>query len=219
MDSDGYKQAWVRPSTLESLNRRIHDGVPLEELGARAADRRDTFFELLFPYARPAEGSKVLELGPGVGWIMEAMLDRYPIGEITGLDVSPVMIEQAQERWHDDRAKYVLYDGLHVPLEALRVAARRRPDRARGAADATPDEQRILRNFVVDGRLVRLPARHAQKQVVLGYVARRFEESRDYEEREVNELLRGFHDDTASLRRYLVDEGMLEREAGVYRRA
>jgi len=72
---------------------------------------------------------------------------------------------------------------------------------------------------VVDGRLVRLPARHAQKQVVLGYVARRFEESRDYEEREVNELLRGFHDDTASLRRYLVDEGMLEREAGVYRRA
>ena len=109
-------------------------------------------------------------------------------------------------------------DGLHVPLEALSAAARRRPERARGAADATPDEQRILRNFVVDGRLVRLPARHAQKQVVLGYVARRFEDSRDYEEREVNELLRGFHDDTASLRRYLVDEGMLEREAGVYRR-
>ena len=109
-------------------------------------------------------------------------------------------------------------DGLHVPLEALRAAARRRPERDRGAADATPDEQRVLRNFVVDGRLVRLPARHAQKQVVLGYVARRFDESRNYEEREVNELLRGFHDDTASLRRYLVDEGLLEREAGVYRR-
>ena len=109
-------------------------------------------------------------------------------------------------------------DGLHVPLEALRAAARRRPERARGAADATPDEQRILRNFVVDGRLVRLPARHAQKQVVLGYVARRFDESRSYEEREVNELLGTLHDDTASLRRYLVDEGLLEREAGVYRR-
>ena len=109
-------------------------------------------------------------------------------------------------------------DGLHVPLEELRAAAQQRPGRVRGAADATPDEQRVLRNFVVDGRLVRLPARHAQKQVVLGYVARRFDESRSYEEREVNELLRGFHDDTASLRRYLVDEGMLEREAGVYRR-
>jgi hypothetical protein len=110
-------------------------------------------------------------------------------------------------------------DGLHVPLDSLRAAARRRPERKRGAEDATPDEQRVLRNFVVDGRLVRLPARQAQKQVVLGYVARRFDESRSYEEREVNELLRGFHDDTASLRRYLVDEGLLEREAGVYRRA
>ncbi|HEY2309988.1 MAG TPA: DUF2087 domain-containing protein [Gaiellaceae bacterium] len=109
--------------------------------------------------------------------------------------------------------------GLHVSLEALQDAARRRPERARGAADATADEQRVLRNFVVDGRLVQLPARHAQKQVVLGYVARRFDESRSYEEREVNELLRDFHDDTASLRRYLVDEGLLEREAGVYRRA
>jgi hypothetical protein len=110
-------------------------------------------------------------------------------------------------------------DGLHVSLDALRESARRRPERDRGAADASADEQRVLRNFVVDGRLVRLPARHAQKQVVLGYVARRFDESRSYEEREVNELLRDFHDDTASLRRYLVDEGLLEREAGVYRRA
>lgn len=117
MDSDGYKQAWVRPSTLDDLNRRIHDGVPLEELGTRAAERRDTFFEVLFPYARPGKGAKMLELGPGVGWIMQAMLDAFPLGEIVGLDVSPVMIEQAQKRWHDDRARYVLYDGLHVPLE------------------------------------------------------------------------------------------------------
>src|SRR5579862_1150191 len=42
-------------------------------------------------------------------------------------------------------------DGLRVSLEALRDAARRRPERDRGAADATPDEQRVLRNFVVDG--------------------------------------------------------------------
>ena len=117
MESDGYKQAWVRPSTLERLNRRIHDGAPVEELSARAAVQRDAFFELLFPYARPAAGARVLELGPGVGWIMEAMLDRYPIAEIVGLDVSPVMIESAAERWHDDRARYLLYDGLRVPLE------------------------------------------------------------------------------------------------------
>jgi hypothetical protein len=35
----------------------------------------------------------------------------------------------------------------------------------------------------------------------------------------VNELLTSLHDDHAALRRYLVDEGLLERKAGVYRRA
>ena len=41
MDSEGYKQAWVRPSTLDTLNQRIHDGVPIEQLAERAADRSD----------------------------------------------------------------------------------------------------------------------------------------------------------------------------------
>jgi hypothetical protein len=138
------------------------------------------------------------------------------IAERTGLDETDV---QAALPRLVSAGLVAQEDGLHVPLQELRDAARRRPERDRGAADATPDEQRVLRNFVVDGRLVRLPARQAQKQIVLGYVARRFDESRSYEEREVNELLSGLHDDTASLRRYLVDEGLLEREAGVYRRA
>lgn len=117
MDTDSYKRPWTRPSTLDQLNRRIHDGVAVEDLKARAENRRDVFFQLLFPYAAPAEGSKVLELGQGVGWIMEAMLDAFPIGEITGLDISENMIQRASERWQDPRARYVTYDGLHVPLE------------------------------------------------------------------------------------------------------
>jgi SAM-dependent methyltransferase len=117
MASSGYQQAWLRPSTLDGLNVRIHDGVPVDELAKRAADRRDTFFEHLFPYARPTTGARVLELGPGVGWIMQSMLDRYPIAEIVGLDVSPVMIERASQRWTDPRARYVLYDGLRIPLQ------------------------------------------------------------------------------------------------------
>jgi len=116
MGSEGYKQAWLREETLDTLNQRIHDGVPIEKLAARAADRRDTFFERLFPYARPTAGSRVLELGSGVGWIMESMLEAYPIDEIVGVDVSAVMIENARNRWNDSRATYVEYDGLRVPL-------------------------------------------------------------------------------------------------------
>jgi ubiquinone/menaquinone biosynthesis C-methylase UbiE len=116
LDSAAYKKTWEQPSTLDALNTRIHDGVPVEELGRRAAERRDLCFEELFPYARPGAGAKVLEVGPGVGWIMEAMLAGYPIDEIVGLDVSKAMIDAAQQRWSDPRASYLLYDGLRAPL-------------------------------------------------------------------------------------------------------
>ena len=78
----------------------------------------------------------------------------------------------------------------------------------------------MLRNFVGgDGRVASLPARAAKRKLVLEYVAAtRFEPKREYGEREVNAVLEEVHDDYVTLRRYLVDEGVLERSAGVYRR-
>ena len=137
------------------------------------------------------------------------------IGERSGLDKTEV---QAALPRLVGAGLVTQDDGFRVSLDALRAAALLRPERNRGATDATPDEQRVLRNFVVDGRLTRLPARHAQRQVILGYVARRFDDGRSYSEREVNGILLSLYDDAASLRRYLVDAGWLEREAGVYRR-
>ena len=110
-------------------------------------------------------------------------------------------------------------DGLQVSLDALRAAARDRPARQRDLPDATDDQQRVLRNFVEDGRLRRLPARQGQRRVILEYVAGRFDTGRQYAEAEVNELLTPLHDDHVALRRYLVDEGLLERQGAVYRRA
>ena len=111
------------------------------------------------------------------------------------------------------------HDGLRVNLEPLREAARDRPPRERELPHATPDQARILRNFVADGRLRALPVRAAQRRVVLEYLAERFDADTEYVEADVNELLGHFHDDHASVRRYLVDEGLLTRSAGVYRRA
>ena len=77
----------------------------------------------------------------------------------------------------------------------------------------------MLRNFVRgDGRVVSLPVRSAKRKLLLEYVATRFEPDREYAERDVNAVLEQVHDDHVALRRYLVDEGLLERDAGVYRR-
>lgn len=116
MDTDTYKLAWTKGDSLEQLNRRIHDGVAQDKLWERAVDRRDTFFARLFPYAQPESGAKMLELGSGVGWIMQAMLERFELASIVGLDVSKNMTEKAQERWQDARASYELYDGQSINL-------------------------------------------------------------------------------------------------------
>jgi hypothetical protein len=109
-------------------------------------------------------------------------------------------------------------DGLRVRVDALRDAARDRPPRDRDLPGATPEQAAVLRNFVEDGRLRALPARAGLRRVVLEYLAGMFEEGVEYDEREVNQALRAFHDDYVSLRRYLVDERLLERSHGVYRR-
>lgn len=52
----------------------------------------------------------------------------------------------------------------------------------------------------------------------LAILADRFEVGRDYPEREVSELLAADAPDHATLRRLLVDHGLLERRGGIYRR-
>jgi hypothetical protein len=79
----------------------------------------------------------------------------------------------------------------------------------------------LLRTFVQDGRIRQLPARRGRRRVVLEHVAvYSFEPGVRYSEREVDAVLRtwceGGKSDHVSLRRYLVDEGFLSRERGVY---
>ncbi|WP_395658408.1 DUF2087 domain-containing protein [Nocardioides sp.] len=82
------------------------------------------------------------------------------------------------------------------------------------------DEQQVLRTFFDDdGSLRTIPTRHAKRLVVLDRLAQEFEPGERYAEAEVNLVLHRFHPDHAALRRYLVENGFLAREAGVYWRS
>ena len=79
-------------------------------------------------------------------------------------------------------------------------------------------EERQLRTFISDGRLLQMPRQQKKKLPLLRYIARSaFEVDTTYEEREVNRRLSAFNDDVATLRRLLVDHGFAERHAGIYR--
>lgn len=82
-----------------------------------------------------------------------------------------------------------------------------------------PSYAAVLRSFLRDGRLTTIPATRSKRRVVLDHIAKVFEIGVRYAERDVDALLHVFHPDHAALRRYLVDEGFLSRDAGVYWRS
>lgn len=111
--------------------------------------------------------------------------------------------------------------GYRFVSEEVLAAARSAAER-RSSADELghpPSASNVLRNFIRSGRLVTIPAVRAKRLIVLDHLAQEFEPGLRYLERDVNDILAQYHPDVASLRRHLVDEGFMERDAGEYWRA
>lgn len=82
------------------------------------------------------------------------------------------------------------------------------------------DPDKVLEIFVSDGRLVRIPARAGKRRVVLEHIVSCFEPGVRYTEREVDATLRAWYpEDWVSLRRHLIDEGLMSRADGWYWRS
>ncbi len=112
--------------------------------------------------------------------------------------------------------------GLRLASERFKAAAR---SEAALRAAAVPLEEfggvatesaAVLRNFVSDGRLRQIPASRSKRLIVLDWLVTRFEPGKIYPERDVNQMVALVHPDVAALRRYLVDEQLLERRDGFY---
>ena len=115
----------------------------------------------------------------------------------------------------------LLSSDLVLDREALRRVAAALPqsgmvDPAFVEGPWTDEEAGILSRFFSGTRLTQIPAAAAKRRLVLERLAMEFEPGLRYGEREVNLTLEAFHPDYVSLRRYLVDEGFMTREDGVY---
>jgi hypothetical protein len=162
--------------------------------------------------ADPARLRVVAALALGAGTIEE-------VAAASGLPLKDVAL--AARRL--SRAGLVTRDGHALGLRTELFGAA-----ARAAAEAAPPpeplsddpaEDAVLSAFVRDGRLTSIPVQLSKRRVVLDHIVRVFEPGVRYPEREVNALLAVWHPDVAALRRYLVDEGLLSREAGEYWRS
>lgn len=110
-------------------------------------------------------------------------------------------------------------EALRALAEAVADAQALPPAAVMDKGEWSPEEAEVLGRFFRGRTLTRIPAQRSRRLVVLERLALEFEPGLRYEEWQVDLVLKEFHTDHASLRRYLVDEGLLARESGVYWRA
>ena len=85
------------------------------------------------------------------------------------------------------------------------------------AADLDGDayDRKVLKTYLdADGRLRAFPVQQKKELAILRHVAKSFEPGRRYPEKQVNRILSRYSDDTARLRRHLVEFGLMQREGG-----
>lgn len=76
--------------------------------------------------------------------------------------------------------------------------------------------QKVIDAFFVYGKLKSIPTQQKKKRIVLEVIAQVFTYDRIYSEQEVNLIIADFHDDFCTIRRDMVGEHLLERDAGGY---
>jgi hypothetical protein len=101
--------------------------------------------------------------------------------------------------------------------DALEKLAREQFNGERRAFTPKPDlennQRQVLSAYLdPEGTLKTIPLQPGKRQIILEYLLNAFNIGVNYREKEVNLILAHFHPDTAALRRYLIDAGMLERE-------
>ena len=75
----------------------------------------------------------------------------------------------------------------------------------------------VRENFVdASDRLVSIPVQRSKRMAILRWLVEEFQPGRQYTEAEVNQIISRHHPDFAALRRYMVDEELMQRRRGIY---
>ena len=80
----------------------------------------------------------------------------------------------------------------------------------------TEAESIVLGRFFSGDRLVEIPSSAVKRRLVLEKIALDFEPGERYAERDVNFKIQLIHADYAAIRRYMVEEGLMDRADGSY---
>ncbi|MFA7418130.1 MAG: metalloregulator ArsR/SmtB family transcription factor [Melioribacteraceae bacterium] len=76
--------------------------------------------------------------------------------------------------------------------------------------------QKVLKTFMKNKRLTKLPVQRKKKLIILDEFIKKFNTNKKYTENEVDSLINETYDDHCTIRRLLIEEGMMQRENQIY---
>ncbi|WP_240421981.1 metalloregulator ArsR/SmtB family transcription factor [Paenibacillus periandrae] len=93
---------------------------------------------------------------------------------------------------------------------------------SKGGTDILHDDYKrmkdsVIKNFFTsEGKLKSLPVQLKKKLIVLEHLVSQLEKGRKYSEKEINDFIKGFHEDFATVRREFIMHQFMFRESQVY---
>ena len=112
---------------------------------------------------------------------------------------------------------YSVYQLETKQLEAMaqRMLARETLPAVTEDVDVDAYDRKVLNTYMTgDGKVRAFPTQQKKLEVILRHVVQIFEPGQRYPEKQVNEMLLHFNEDTAQLRRSMIEFGLMQRQGG-----
>lgn len=79
------------------------------------------------------------------------------------------------------------------------------------------EKHKVLKNFIqTDGKLKTIPAQRKKKLIILEFLVKQLEVGKTYTETEINEFIKKYHEDFATIRREFIMCQFMFRQDGYY---
>lgn len=117
------------------------------------------------------------------------------------------------------KSQYYMMYSLKKEIFETRILDILREKSDEDAVQAQRDAEyrkRVIDTFFEYGKLKAIPAQRKKERIILDELVKAFAFDRVYSEREVNIILADYFDDFCTLRRDMISEKLLDRDAGGY---
>lgn len=111
---------------------------------------------------------------------------------------------------------YFIKDNANAAVDLIYRQAEKGDAEMDNQEDARLKESVVKNFFTADGKLKSIPAQLKKKLIVLAHLVSKLEAGRKYGEKEINEFIKGYHEDFATIRREFIMHQFMFRENEVY---